>query len=286
MLLSLSRVLSVSLLTASLALGACSSGSTAAGSPGTAESAATKGPVAASAPTAPHLKLVATALADVPLRADQRAEIGKLLADAVARHGANRTSRLDLMTALAAQVESGTVDRAALQPKIDAAADAWQASRPADRAAIERLHALLDAGQRAAFVEAFHDAMKSARGEHRGHGDMMKLVADLNLTGDQQDRIRSIMHSTMEAHRGEWKKGHAKGKAVMEAFKSDRFVLDEVAPAAATDARARANEMAGHMLGVVEQVLPILTPEQRTLAAAKIRERAASMADMPGALGE
>ncbi len=285
----LSRLASVSVLAGALALVACSSGGAASGAPATAESAVTKAPVAPNA--AGPLKLVSRALSEVPLRADQRTEIEKLVADAGARHTANRQARVDVMNAVAAQVEAGAIDRAALQPKIDAAVAAWQASSPADRAAIERLHAILDASQRAQLVDAFHGAAHGRDGHdgqagpgHHGRGDLAKLVTDLKLTDDQQDRIKTIVRDQMVAHHGERKEGHAKGKAMLEAFKSDHFVIDEVAPP--PDARAKAAEMTGRMLNVVEQILPILTPEQRTLAAAKIRERAEGLAEMPAPILE
>jgi len=45
--------------------------------------------------------------------------------------------------------------------------------------------------------------------------------------------------------------------------------------------RARATERSTHMIGIPEKVLPILTPEQRKIAAAKLRIMANSGADVP-----
>jgi hypothetical protein len=56
----------------------------------------------------------------------------------------------------------------------------------------------------------------------------------------------------------------------MESFRSDTM-----APAPpAQDMHPRANKMADSFAAIATQVLPLLTPEQRTLAAAKIREHA------------
>ena len=68
--------------------------------------------------------------------------------------------------------------------------------------------------------------------------------------------------------------GHEYGKQVLEAFKGDKFVMDQVAQK--QDAKAGANKMADRMIGMVEVVVPILTAEQRTIAATKIRTRATS----------
>ena len=63
--------------------------------------------------------------------------------------------------------------------------------------------------------------------------------------------------------------GH--GKAFLESFKGDTLTLP-----APEDAHVMTNAMADHIVGVAQVVLPILTPQQRTLAAATLRERATS----------
>ena len=57
---------------------------------------------------------------DVPLTPEQRGDIEKLAVDADARHEGARAAKKELLLAMAAQVQAGTIDRAALQPKIDA----------------------------------------------------------------------------------------------------------------------------------------------------------------------
>jgi Spy/CpxP family protein refolding chaperone len=273
----------VPVLVGALALSACG-GSVEAGPAATAQSAATKAPIATSAQGG-HVKLVSEALGEVSLRADQRSAIEQLAAEAETRHAATKQVRAEIANALAAQIEAGKIDRAALQPKIDAAAQAWEASRPADRAALEKLHAILDKDQRSAFVDALvakiHAAHASHDGHHEGKAHLEKLAADLKLTDDQRAQIGTILHGQMKAHHGDWKEGREKGKAMMEAFKGDHFVMSEVAPP--VDVRAKANAMSDHILGVIEQVLPILTPEQRTIAASKIRERGGDVMELsPG----
>jgi hypothetical protein len=65
----------------------------------------------------------------------------------------------------------------------------------------------------------------------------------------------------------------AQNEKMLEAFKGEKFSMDAVMPP--QDVRAGAHEMSGKMVEMLEAVLPILTPEQRTLAATKLRERAA-----------
>jgi len=271
-----SRVLlrCIPVLVGALAVGACG-GSVEAG-PATAQNAAaaTKAPLATPIQLG-HLKVVADALAEVPLRPDQRSAIEQLASDAQVRHTATKQARVDVANALAAQIEAGKIDRAALQPKIDAVAETVRTSQPADRAAFEKLHAILDKDQRSAFVDALVAKAHAQHGMHGGREHLQKLAADLKLTDDQRAQIGSILRDQWKGHHAEGKEGHEKGKAMLEAFKQDRFVMDEVAPAA--DAHEKANAMSARFLDMAEKVLPILTPEQRVLAANKVRERAGEM---------
>lgn len=281
-----STVLALSVAAAS-ALGC--SGSTAANDPTAAATAAQTAP--STSPVAPqvkgHLRLVADALSQVPLRADQRAEIEQMAKDAQARHTATASAHAAVMQALAAQIEAGKIDRAALQPQVDAAVNAATAAQPADRAAFQRLHDLLTPEQRAQFADAIQAQVHARMGEHEGHADphgkggmLAKWAADLKLTDDQQAQIKAALHDQFE-HDGEHHgmhdlhQAHMKGKEMLDAFKADNFTLPP-----AEDIHAHASAMADHFTKVAAAVLPILTPEQRTLAAQKLREKAASGEDL------
>ena len=151
---------------ASAAPGDGTQGSASAGAKPSAPSASaqTGTTIAAVAPRAKssRVRMIADALSNVPLRDDQRAEVEALASGADARQLAAAGARSEIMNTLAAQIESGKIDRQALQPKIDAAADAVNAAHPADQAALQRLHALLtpeQRGQVADAIEAGHKAM-------------------------------------------------------------------------------------------------------------------------------
>jgi len=285
---TLTRFAAASVLALSLAAVGCG-GSTADTSPQTAQNAATLAPVGAQ--THGPVKLVGDALGDVPLRPDQRTELEKLAADAETRHQSIAPARKDLMEAVAAQIEAGKIDRAALQPKIDAAADAFARVRDDDRAAFERMHAILDASQRAKFVDSLQARFEAKRGEFKGrHGEMKQWAEDLKLTDAQKSQIKDAMraqwkgghdHEQGEGHpANEMKAHHDHGQKVLEAFKGDRFVMDEVAPK--KDTREMATKMSGHFIKMAETVMPILTPEQRTLAAQKLRTHSVDATEMHG----
>ena len=153
------RIGSVSVSLALTALAAGCGGSVAAEAPtAPADVVATKAPVAVTAHG--HVKLAGEALSEVPLRADQRAQIEHLAVDADARQAAVRAARQDLKLALADQVAAGQIDRTALQPKIDAIGTAALGAQTADRAALTQLHSILDASQRSLFVDALDEYVR------------------------------------------------------------------------------------------------------------------------------
>lgn len=241
------------------------------------------------------VKLVGNALSEVPLRADQRTTIEKLASDAETRHQSMVTARTALANAIATQVEAGKVDETALQPQIDAVVAAWDQSRPADRAAFQQLHDLLDATQRQAFVDAFHAQMKAKHADHEGHhGHGAKLeewATALNLTDAQKDQIKSSMQAEFAAHSQDFagkmadmKAAHEQRKHALDNFAADSFKVDDALPAPG-DTKQKAQEMSSHMIRFVQVVLPTLTADQRKLAADKIRTKGASQEEeevMPG----
>lgn len=263
----------------------CGSASSEPETTATAENAATKAPVAQQARG--PVRFLGEALGEVPLRVEQRTEIEGLASDAQARHEGALAAKREVALLVAAQIERGTIDRDAFTPTIDAAAASIEKVRPLDRAAFERLHAILDHDQRVALVDAIEVKLRERKSQARpGRGHLEEWVTDLKLAPVQMEFIRvTVMKEITDGHESEpapsgrpsWREERAKGHRVLAAFKEDRFVLDEIAPT--TDARVMAKEISTKMLNVAELVLPALTPEQRTIAAAKIRARAASSDD-------
>ncbi|HEY6458710.1 MAG TPA: Spy/CpxP family protein refolding chaperone, partial [Polyangiaceae bacterium] len=236
------------------------------------------------------LKMMGDALGDVPLTASQRAAVESLATDAETRHAAARAAHKDLALAIAGQVQAGAIDRAALQPKIDAVVAAMKAAQPGDRAGLEQLHAILTPDQRTAFV----DAVRARVSQHMGAGSMhehhglKQWATDLGLSDEQRAQIKDGLKQHFEAmqakraadHDGAaWGEAKEHGHAVMEAFKGDRFVMNEVAPP--HDVAQMSQKMTDHLLGIAEVALPILTPQQRTLAAQKLRDRAEAGEEAP-----
>jgi Spy/CpxP family protein refolding chaperone len=242
---------------------------------GVADAVATKAPIAT--PVHGHARLAAEALGEVPLRSDQRAQVEKLAATTATAESAVRAARRDLIAALADQMGQGQIDRSALQPKIDAIATAALSTHTTEQAGLQQLHGILDPGQRSLFVDTVRAKIQARwqeHGEHpRGMGGMKARWADLNLTEAQEAQIQSIMHDQFGSHKGEWKGAVERSERTLDSFKGEVFTPAEPD----VDVRAKASEMTGRFVDIAARVLPILTPEQRVTAVAKLRARATKM---------
>jgi Spy/CpxP family protein refolding chaperone len=291
--------------------------------PQTQASAASKAPIAQN--THGVVKMFGAALGEVALRPEQRTEIEKLALAADQRHAAMGDGRKELMLAVAAQIESGAIDKAALQPKIDRIVADMEKGRPEDNAALARVHAILDPEQRNAFVDALEAHFKGGfhggkaghhggKGKHHGgeggehakggeHGKggeagehharmggmmgLKQLSDDLKLTDEQKTKIFEAMKAAREANKGDHEGMRERmgarmgeGKKALESFRTDTFDPNAAAPSA-DKLRAQVSEGSTRMLGMAETVLPILTPEQRKVAAEKVRTMATAGAEMP-----
>lgn len=274
--------------------------------PQTQANAASKAPIGQS--THGLVKVVGEALGEVNLRPDQRVELEKLATAAEARHVAMHDGRKELALAVADQVEKGALDRNALQPKIDRVVADMEKARPEDKQAFAKVHALLDNEQRNQFVDALeakfkhgghhgHKGEKGKDGRHPGAGGehvggdehhafrggphgMKQLAEDLKLTDDQKDKIKDVFKAQMHAQNGpSFKDMHermSQGKKSLDSFRTEKFDADGIAPPV-----DKTKAGSGHFLDVAEKIVPILTPEQRKIAADKIRDIANKGGELP-----
>jgi len=214
------------------------------------------------------------ALADVELRPEQQQQVDELKAEAKKRHEPVKAAKRELIMAIADQVEQGKIDRCALESEIEKVASAKAQTQSGDRAAFEKFHSILDKDQRTKFV----DSLKRHWEEHRQRFEPAaladKMARELGLSDEQKTKVEQVLTGLRdigealgvhERHRERWAK-------ILEAFKSDHFVLDEVAPA--EDAAAKAKKRIEGHLWAAEAILPILDKEQRTKLAEKLRDKA------------
>jgi Spy/CpxP family protein refolding chaperone len=224
-------------------------------------------------------KRVLDALAQVSLRNDQRAQIEAMAAETEARHGAVLAARQAVAGMIATQIEAGAIDRAALAPKVDAMLGALRDLQAKDRAAFEALHGLLEPAQRAELADVMEAGGHGGHHAHEGHDwkdhDHGGHWADeLGLSDEQRAAFKQIVREAFSDKDGpEHGFGHGMrhGKETLEAFRGETFSMDAVSPP--EDIGAHASRHLGHVLDIADKVLPMLTPEQRALAAQKVRER-------------
>lgn len=214
------------------------------------------------------------ALDEVELRPEQQKAVEELKAEAEERHKPVKEAKRELMNAAADQVEAGKIDRCALDPQIERVASAKAQAHPGDRAAFEKLHSILDKDQRAKFVDALQRRWEARRQAHDPTKLADKMARELGLTDEQKGKVQQILSGLQEisqalgvheAHSERWTR-------ILEAFKGDRFVLDEISPAEDVAAMVK-RKMEGH-LWAAEALLPVLTKDQRGRLAEKLRGKA------------
>ncbi|MGO8998650.1 MAG: hypothetical protein ACLQVI_35455 [Polyangiaceae bacterium] len=275
--ISFRRFASVASLSALVAAGSFAS-TVALASPDAAPPAADAGPGPGHAGHRGHGDLLRASLHLDSLTASQRQGIEALVQQERAAHANVTTARSQLFQALATRVAAGSVDDVALAPNVQAVEGAIQADEPGDRAALEKLHAILTPAQRVELVTKIESRFAHARGGHehadggaprfeRGPG---RWERGLNLTSSQVDQIKVNLRSIGPTpDKSVWKEARESQRHVLEAFKGDRFVMNEVAPQ--RDPRIVDQGVEG-IVRIAKASAPVLTPEQRTAAAAKLQQ--------------
>jgi Spy/CpxP family protein refolding chaperone len=249
-----------------LAICACS------GSPGPTDTVGSaQASLSPNVPGGARLALVRQAVESLPLRPDQKIEADRLVSEATARHEGLIAARLALGGTIAAQVRAGVVDRPLVEHELDAFKAAMMEVRAADIAAFGRLHDVLDAGERSKLVDALEDGLGAAHGPRGKLHSMQKWVKDLGLTDTQIARIMAAMPGEM-SRRGDLSHANGRGgrgalRATLEAFRGDRFAIDESVTGALTHASERRS---GKVLDALLAATPVLTPDQRELLAQRI----------------
>jgi Spy/CpxP family protein refolding chaperone len=208
----------------------------------------------------------------------QRQQIEALAQQEHATHANVAAARSQLLQALATRVAAGSVDDAALAPSVQAVEGAIQADEPGDRAALEKLHAILTPAQRVELVSRIesrtHRAMErvaDAGGTEGMRGGFLWGHA-LDLTPAQRDQIKANLASSAPAvDKSVWKEAREGRQHVLEAFKGDRFVMNEVAPQ--KDPRV-IEQGIEHIVRIAKASAPVLTSAQRATAAAKLQKMA------------
>jgi Spy/CpxP family protein refolding chaperone len=216
------------------------------------------------------VQLVDRALQGIDLRPEQTEALQKLGAKVDEKMEPVTEARNHLVLALADEIEAGKVDKETLKPEIEDVVKASETASPSLRKALEKLHDILDSKQREEFVEHFKGELKEFKEKHPVREQLEHLAQTLALTDDQKAKI----HEILERDEGAGKAVHENMERVLDAFPSDSFSLDAVMPEG--QVRERVEKMEGRIIEDAREITDILTPEQRKVAADKIRSRAAA----------
>jgi len=230
--------------------------------------------------------MISTALEELELSDEQRAEIEGLRVTGRdgkrgPRKGDARRGKGDFHAAFIEALEAGSVDPAAFEPpegRFDRV-DEFMAKR-ADR--LNRLHEILTSDQRVALVASVEE--RAERSHHpkrhrRGHRMLAWLEKDLELDSVQVKQLtalreeidagrpdrakRSDRRATMMKHRA----------AMLEAFIKEDFDAASFEPK--DRPRFDRDAFVAGKVAMIEGLVEILTPEQRTELASKMRDRGA-----------
>jgi hypothetical protein len=239
----------------------------------------------AAAPLHAGQDLFDQALDQVQLRPDQKTAVEAMKAEAEKRHAPVKAAKGQFLLAMADQVEKGDLDRCALASSIKGLASAVAEAHPGDRADFEKLHSLLDPAQRTAFVAALKQLWQSHEKMHEPAALADKMAKELSLSTDQKTSVEKILTGLHEVREAEpWHaEHHARWTKILDAFSSDNFALDQVAPMG--DVAAHTTKKVEGMLWAKEAILPVLSSDQRKTVADKIRERAKGAAPASRSMG-
>ncbi len=215
------------------------------------------------------------------LRDDQRAAVSEIEQNLAADMAPHRETVRQVAHLLADGIETGRLDPADAAAQQAALAASIVEAKASFAGAINDVHDVLDADQRASLVAALQQEhlrhqQGRAEGEH-AHGPLAMLALELGLGEEQKAALRDEIRSGVEsvfpdrkAHRLEME---SRMKAMAEAFVTDSFdAADFDMGPGAEQALESFTQIATHAIDVSGRVLSI---EQRQTLAALIRSRAA-----------
>jgi hypothetical protein len=213
---------------------------------------------------------------------DQGAEIERVRAKLLASMGPLHAAQRRLLATLADGLSSGTLNPSTVDAAVLGVSSAGPAVRDSLAASLDELHAVLTRSQRTAMadkVEAHWSVWRAENVEGQGarpgteQGHLSALTAELALSPAQQEKIRAALKSERtEGPPFDHQHAGARLHALAEAFRQQQF-----------DARAIENSGpepgmaawgAAHLARVVEAMGPVLSAEQRSQLAEKLREHA------------
>jgi Spy/CpxP family protein refolding chaperone len=229
---------------------------------------------------------IAMSLSSLGTTPDQESAITKVRSDLRAKMQPAQDAEKALLSILADGVAAGTLDPTKVEAAVAhvSAASADVAAATAD--ALNQLHAVLTAPQRAAVadkLEAHMQVWRSANADAEGPsgtgqagGRLATVAQSIGLTPDQVDKVRKSFDSTMNLAGSRPDSGEAETyvKSFGAAFASDAFDAHGLTNNSGAENGRIAGSGATAMARFYEALTPVLTPDQRTKVAATLRSHA------------
>jgi Spy/CpxP family protein refolding chaperone len=235
---------------------------------------------------------VAMSLDTLGVTPEQRAAIQKIQKDLYAKLEPARAAEQNVLSVLADGTAAGTVDTTKVDAAISQADGALSGLHNATADSLNQLHALLDPAERTSLaqkVQAHWEVWQHANDEDDGqtvqreHGRYLASVTrDLGLSGDQVAKVKTTMQANApeKSKRLDVNQVEASLAAFETAFANDTFDAHALNGVDGVNV-----QLAGHgmrrMARFYEALAPVLTADQRTTLATKLREHAARQEGTP-----
>ena len=193
---------------------------------------------------------------------------------------AHQASR-QLLTIVADGVAAGNVDKAKVDAQLTVLANAAATASDASTSALNQLHAILDAGQRASLVDKveanwhiWRDVNHDEKTGSKERNDRLADFAqDTELSPDQVAKLSAALEANPDpATQTDPIEMDNFMKVFRSAFAADSFDAKTLGSANAASAHV-ARSGAARMAHFYEVATPLLTPEQRTKVAGHLRDR-------------
>jgi Spy/CpxP family protein refolding chaperone len=220
----------------------------------------------------------------------EHAGIEKIQTDLLAKEEPVHAAQKNLLSVLGDGVAAGKIDTTKVNAAIAQVDTASIAAESASADALNQLHATLTPPERTALMQkldAHWSVWKKANADgpppvagKPGSDRFSALSNDLDLTQDQSDKIRASVASGAAADKNpkiDPSDIDAHMKALSTAFQSETFDAKSLNGAVLGDAHLASRGEAG-MARFYEAAVPILTPDQRTKLAARLRDHSAQEA--------
>ncbi len=225
---------------------------------------------------------IAMSLDTLGVAPEQRAAVEKIRSDLHARLEPARLAEQNLLITLADGLGAPSIDATKVDAAVQQVSAAAATVHDASVDALNELHTVLTPAERAALVdkvESHWAVWQKANADETAvakadDGHLATLATDLDLTPDQTAKIRAGLVDGMKSvPRLDPQEISAHLRAFDDAFRSDKFDAKTLTTANGANAHI-AGWGASHMAHFVEVIAPVLTPEQRSQLAQRLREHA------------